>query len=212
VTNYYYADTASPPQKYVITNGHGTRTTMDGFGRVTRVETGTASGTWPNLTFATVSLVDSQYAACGCSRLGKLQQTSQPYAPGGSKVWTTYTYDALGRTTQVTLPDGSSKTTYAYSANTVTVTDPAGKWKTFTMDAFGNLTSVTEPGSLLTTYSYDVLNHLIQVTMPCTVSGALYTQTRTFNYKSGNVVGAFLLSAINPENGTVTYTYNSGHP
>jgi YD repeat-containing protein len=33
------------------------------------------------------------------------------------------------------------------------------------------------------------------------------TQTRTFNY--GNPPGAQLLSATNPENGTVTYTYNS---
>jgi RHS repeat-associated protein len=40
------------------------------------------------------------------------------------------------------------------------------------------------------------------------------TQTRTFNYatagRHGNTVGGFLLSATNPENGTVTYTYNSG--
>jgi RHS repeat-associated protein len=35
------------------------------------------------------------------------------------------------------------------------------------------------------------------------------TQTRTFNYTTSNVVGAFLLSATNPENGTVSYTYNS---
>ncbi len=33
------------------------------------------------------------------------------------------------------------------------------------------------------------------------------TQTRTFNY--GNPPGAYLLSATNPENGTVTYTYNA---
>jgi YD repeat-containing protein len=33
------------------------------------------------------------------------------------------------------------------------------------------------------------------------------TQTRTFNY--GNPPGGQLLSATNPENGTVTYTYNS---
>jgi RHS repeat-associated protein len=121
--------------------------------------------------------------------------------------WTTYTYDASGRTTKVTLPDGSF-TTYVYQGNTVTVTDPAGKWKKFTMDAFGNLTSVQEPdpalGTVTTNYTYDILNHLTQVSMPR--GGA--TQTRTFNYASGGTVGAFLLSATNPENGTVTYTYN----
>jgi YD repeat-containing protein len=32
---------------------------------------------------------------------------------------------------------------------------------------------------------------------------------RTFNYTSGATVGINLLSATNPENGTVTYAYNS---
>jgi len=40
--------------------------------------------------------------------------------------------------------DGSV-TRYAYQGNSTTVTDPAGKWKTYTTDAFGNLTVVTEP-------------------------------------------------------------------
>ena len=47
--------------------------------------------------------------------------------------------------TQVTLPDGASHTTYAYSGNTVTVTDPGGRWKKYTMDVFGNVTQVNEP-------------------------------------------------------------------
>ena len=37
------------------------------------------------------------------------------------------------------------------------------------------------------------------------------TQTRTFNYLTGTTVGIDLLGATNPENGTVTYTYNSDH-
>ena len=155
--------------------------------------------------------MDTQYAPCGCSPLGKLSQQSQPYAPGGSDAWTVYHYDASGRTTSAVLPDGST-TTYLYQGNTVKVTDPAGKWKTLTMDAFGNLASVVEPdpslGNVTTTYTYDVLNHLTQVSMPRGTSG---TQTRTFNYTSSNVVGAFLLSATNPENGTVSYTYNSSN-
>jgi len=35
------------------------------------------------------------------------------------------------------------------------------------------------------------------------------TQTHTFNYTSGTTLGKLLLSATNPENGTVTYTYNT---
>jgi YD repeat-containing protein len=45
----------------------------------------------------------------------------------------------------VIAPDGASTTTYSHAGNTVTVTDPAGKCKKFTMDAFGNLTTVVEP-------------------------------------------------------------------
>ena len=41
--------------------------------------------------------------------------------------------------------------------------------------------------------------------MPCGSN----TQNRTFNYITGTTVGINLLSATNPENGTVTYTYNS---
>jgi RHS repeat-associated protein len=202
VTNYAYADSASPPYKTATTNGHWVRTNMDGFGRTIQTITGYGS--------TTVSTVDTQYAPCSCSPLGKMSQTSQPYAPGGTDNWTKYYYDASGRTTSVQAPDGST-TSYVYQGNYVTVTDPAGKWKTFTMDVFGNLTIVQEPdpalGTVTTTYTYDMLNHLTQVSMP----RGSNTQTRTFNYiPSGTTtVGAYLLSAINPENGTVSYTYNS---
>jgi YD repeat-containing protein len=50
-----------------------------------------------------------------------------------------------------------------------------------------------------------MLNHLTQVSMP----RGSNTQTRSFNYITGTTVGINLLSAKNPENGTVTYTYNS---
>ena len=137
-----------------------------------------------------------------------MRQQSAPYAPGAAEYWARYNYDGLGRTTQKELPDGSI-THYSYAGNTVTVTDPAGKTKTFTIDALGNLTQVQEPdpalGTVSTNYTYDMLNHLIKVNMP----RGSNTQTRTFNYITGSSVGINLLSATNPENGTVTYTYNS---
>ncbi len=149
---------------------------MDGLGRTIKTETG--NGT------TTVSVVDTVYVPCGCSPLGKMGQQSAPYAPGGTVYWTTYSYDGLGRTTQVQLPDGSISH-YAYAGNVVTVTDPAGKYKNFSMDALGNLYQVQEPdptlGTVSTNYTYDILNHLIQVSMP---RGA-NTQTRTFNYLTG---------------------------
>src|SRR5580658_6278340 len=60
-------------------------------------------------------------------------------------------------------------------------------------------------GTVSTNYTYDMLNHLIQVSMP----RGSNTQTRTFNYITGSTVGINLLSATNPENGTVSYAYNS---
>ena len=211
-TSYTYNDTASPPTKTATTNTHFVTTSMDGFGRTIQTDSGDTTSH---------SRVQTQYAACGCSPLGKMSAQSQPYDPnanGGNPTiyWTTYTYDGSGRTTKVTLPDGSA-TTYVYSGNTVTTTDPVGNWKKFTMDAFGNLTQVVEPdasqtntnGQATTTYTYDILNHLIGVSMPRQTPGASYTQTRSFNYNTGNTVGAYLLSATNPESGTVTYTYNT---
>jgi YD repeat-containing protein len=52
----------------------------------------------------------------------------------------------------------------------------------------------------ITSYTYDVLDHLLTVTMPRSTG----TQTRTFTYS-----GQYLMSATNPENGAVRYTYNT---
>ena len=56
----------------------------------------------------TVTQVDTQYGPCACSPLGKMTRVSLPYAPGGTPVWTTYTYDSSGRTLTVRAPDGVS--------------------------------------------------------------------------------------------------------
>jgi len=49
----------------------------------------------------TVSVAETQYAPCACSPLGKLWRTSRPHAPGAPPIWTTYTYDASGRTMRI---------------------------------------------------------------------------------------------------------------
>jgi hypothetical protein len=148
---------------------------------------------------------------------GKVKRVSMPRMPGGTAVWTNYTYDELGRTTRVTNPDNTYKE-HEYVANTVKVWDEARKWKKYTMDVFGNLVQVEEPkpaadtkqaGNYFTSYIYDVLGHLIEVKM---VRGDnephKATQVRTFNYEyEPNRPGTLLLSAQNPESGTVVYTY-----
>src|SRR6202012_4273056 len=88
-------------------------------------------------------------------------------------------------------------------------------------DAIGNLTTVTEPdpcvtsNTLTTSYAYDWMKHVTGGTMArpttswsgtvCSEPGGSTTQTRTFVYDSAGR----LTSATNPENGTVTYTYNA---
>ena len=198
--------------------------TLDGLGRAVSVST-TAAEAPPNDSQTPVSEVDTTYAPCACSPFGKMSSRTQPYPPGqANPPVTTYQYDALGRTIKITLPDGSI-TQYLYQGNVTTVTDPAGNWKQYTNDAFGNLVTVLEPdpahpgtlppvptsqypltaapagsNTLFTGYSYDALNHLLQVNMPRSTG----TQTRTFAYDSSQR----LKTAINPENGTVAYAYN----
>jgi RHS repeat-associated protein len=199
-TTYTY--TYNPNVQIATLGSQWKKTTLDGFGRTLSVLTGHDS--------TTVAEVDTQYAPSGCSPLGKVSQVSLPYTPGQQNpVWTVTTYDTSGRTLTVTKPDGASKTTYSYQGNTTTVTDPAGKWKTFTTDAFGNLTTVTEPdpnnparATYVTTYTYNAVSQLIQVSMPR--NGI--TQTRSFTWS-----GSDLASATNPENGTVTYQYDGAH-
>jgi len=195
---YYNSATQSGANSQTATlDGRWQTTTLDGFGRTIHVQTGNGS--------TTVSTVDTQYAPCACSPLGKMSAVSEPYAPGGTPVWTTYTYDASGRTLTVTAPDGST-TRYAYQGNNTTVTDPAGKWKTSIVDAYGNPIVVTEPnpagGAFATNYTYTLANQLTTVSM----TRGNVTQTRTFLYG-----GSDLISATNPENGTVTYTYDGAH-
>jgi YD repeat-containing protein len=135
-----------------------------------------------------------------------MSAVSEPYAPGATPVWTTYTYDGSGRTLTVIAPDGASTTSYTYQGNSTTVTDPAGKYKTSTRDAYGNLVLVTEPnpagGTFTTNYTYTPVNQLTGISM----TRGTVTQTRTYLYS-----GLDLVSSTNPENGTVTYTYDNAH-
>ena len=208
-----YNDTASPPNTCTIIDGRWTQTNLDGLGRPILSLTGYGSSCGSG---TTLTQAETTYDSCGCSPLGKLKTQAVPHAYGTSTsttAITTYTYDGIGRTLSKAVvgagstPDTQGTTTYSYQGNTVTVTDPAGKWKTFTTDGYGNLVQVTEPnpagGSNFTTsYTYDLLKRLIGVSMPRFTG----TQTRSWTYS-----GAFLTSATNPENGTVSYTYGSNN-
>jgi RHS repeat-associated protein len=159
---------------------------------------------------------DTQYDA-----LGRVSRVSNPYRVNSltdpvnpSNLWTTSSFDSLGRVVEVKTPDNAIVTS-AYSGNTTTVTDQAGKKRRSVMDALGRLMRVDEPkadtGELdvngvpyqSTNYGYDVLGNLLTVNQG--------VQTRTFVYDSLSR----LQSATNPElgttstNGTITYSYDS---
>jgi len=137
----------------------------------------------------------------------RVKRASSPYrATDDPKYgWTETTFDALGRVVVVKLPDESQVTTN-YSGSTVTVRDQAGKQRRITTDAQGRLTSVDEmyehPSTSVyatTYYSYDAMNNLTGVTQGI--------QTRSFDYDSLKR----LVSATNPESGTVSYSYTDNN-
>lgn len=131
--------------------------------------------------------------------MGRVKRASNPYyATNGSLtpinpsgLWTTNVYDELGRTKQVTLPDGSLiQSTYA--GTVTTVTDQAGKQRRQKTDVLGRVVRVDEPDSngqlgdvsspaQPTIYEYDKLDNLIHIKQagPNNV-----TQHRYFKYDS----------------------------
>ncbi|HXL21809.1 MAG TPA: RHS repeat-associated core domain-containing protein [Candidatus Dormibacteraeota bacterium] len=110
-------------------------TTADGLGRILQQKTQDAGGT-------VFSIIEAQYDS-----MGRATQVSNPHGPAESPVWTTYgAYDPLGRATTITPPGAAGSYQYAYSGNSTTVTDPAGKQRRTFADAAGRLIEADEPG------------------------------------------------------------------
>jgi RHS repeat-associated protein len=96
------------------------------------------------------------YTATAYDGSGRVYTKSNPYRTTSDSTYgiTTYTYDALGRTTNVAEPDGSSvQTVYdqtcSASANGVgtIVTDETGNNRESCSDSLGRLIEVDEPGA-----------------------------------------------------------------
>jgi RHS repeat-associated protein len=122
-------------------------------------------------------------------------------------------YDPLSRVSKVIPPDGTSSSNHVlttFSGNTVTVTDQAGKKRKSETDALGRLIRVWEPNAAgnwayETVYEYDVLDNLTRVDQKGGSPNSADWRTRTFTYNSLSQ----LLSATNPESGTITYAYDN---
>jgi len=152
------------------------------------------------------------------------QTSSATSAPNcSSSVGDTFAYDPLSRATQITHSDGTSVLT-TYTGRATQVQDEGNGTRRVSrvsqMDALGRPLSVCEVSSatlpvgasaspvacgqdiaatgFLTTYLYDALDNLTDVTQPG-------LNPRHFTYDS-----LFrLLTAANPESGTTTYVYDS---
>jgi len=162
-------------------------TVTDGFGRTLESWSGDPQGD---------VLVATNY-----DKLGRPFQASNPFrpSPGVSPEYTTTGYDLAGRVTSLTTPDNAVVLT-EHASNAVTVTDQAGKARKSVTDALGRLKEVYEdPSGLnyLTSYSYDALDNLTNVTQG--------VQSRSFVYDSLKR----LTSAANPESGTISFQYDA---
>lgn len=128
---------------------------------------------------------------------GRVQKVSNPYRtsdtdlksalPPSCSFCTSSEYDALGRVTVVTLPDGATVQT-EYQGNITTVTDQAGKRRRQETDALGRIVQVDEPDSSgnltqVTSYEYNTLGGLIHVQMDADPNDSNHTvQHRYFSY------------------------------
>jgi YD repeat-containing protein len=151
-----------------------------------------------------------------------VHSTSNPHGTSSASTdgITSYVYDAIDRTCVVIPPDGTAVTgsscpasaandiLASFAGNATTVTDQAGKSRKSVVDGLGRLTQVFEDTSSLnfeTDYAYDALDNLLTVNQKGGSTNSANWRTRTFTYDSLSR----LLSAANPESGTITYSYNS---
>src|SRR5262249_31743511 len=147
--------------------------------------------------------------------LGRKSQVFNPTRcnpPGtncGEATWgyVTYLYDALDRTKTVTSQDGGVSS-FTFSGNSVTISDQAGKKRKSVSDGLGRLAKVFEDPDGLnyeTDYQYDALDNLLRVDQKGSAPGdSTQWRTRQFSYDSLSR----LLTASNPESGTIHYSYD----
>jgi RHS repeat-associated protein len=167
-TTYSYTDSTSTPSLAHETdylNSASTTDTYDyydGLDRLIQERKSTENS-------GTFAVTDTTYNSAG-----NVASQSYPYFSSGSgntsatttsSLFTSYTYDPLGRVASTT--DAVGTTANVYSKWTTTTTDPNGDVKDYILDAFGNLAQVVEHGSTAnatTTYTYDAANNLTNIT------------------------------------------------
>jgi len=196
--NTIYTDYDNEGGAWVRTkHGEGTAsysqvvTTVDGFGRPVATD--------DNANVHTRTEYDAE---------GRVKYQGMPFTPGvdDGDVGTTIQYDGLGRVLLERHSDNTFRQ-YAYSGNTLTVTDENGNGHStvITREAFGNpdevrVTRVKDAKQNEWSYEYNAVGSLEKVTAPNSANGTAVV--REWTHDSRNL----LLSEKHPESGTVLYT------
>ena len=219
LTSIQYNDTgsigATITQKITSSLNKQTQAIVDGLGRLSEtVLLSDPSG--PTYTLTTYDALGRKYQVWNPTRC---IPTTTPCS--GETTWgiTTYNYDALSRETLLIPPDGTATTDNqktSYSGNEITVTDEAGNIRSSWSDALGRMTQVSE-GSVgyITDYFFDALGNLTCAEQHGGVTGTGCSSSPSNDATSPWRVRRFtydslsrLLTAKNPETGTITYGYN----
>lgn len=157
-------------------NGATTTYTYDSMGRLLRrtLGDGEVLDHTYTATDKVATLVDSQGVTQYTYDLR--DRPTELMNPDGSFV--RYTYDAKGNRKSVTTPGGA--TTYSYDANDrlAALADPGARSTSFMYDAEGNRTDTELANGITSTYAYDALNRLTNVTHaagPTTLRSYTYT-------------------------------------
>jgi YD repeat-containing protein len=150
-------------------NGHAKYQYYDSLDRVIRIQTkgfdGNASGA-PAVTL----YQDTQY-----NTLGQVAASSNLYDASAAPLWTSYTYDALGRATLVVAPDGTSNT-MAYDGLSTTATNALSQKKTTLKNAQGQVAQVTDEQNNTIRYAYDAIGQLIETNAGGSITKMVYNQ------------------------------------
>ncbi len=170
---------------------------------------------------------DQQYDA-----VGRLSAQTNPYRDQSeTQRWNYFTYDALDRTTQVTLPDNQQIQT-AYSGQYSKVTDQVGRQRISQADALGRLSQVIEVAAATTdyfgyssftpvpawgtlygystSYSYDALNNLTKEQQGSRTRLFVYDGLNRTLYEKEPEQGATI--AYNGQNYSVKYEWDANNP
>lgn len=205
-TLFTYPDPNTVTRQQLVTNSPSNlwdtfTAKFDGLGRAYQTQ---------HLTQGCTALTDTTYDS-----VGRVSIVSNPYCQGSNHQSdptygvTTTTYDALSRITQTQKQDGSISSA-SYNGTCTTGTDEAGQKRMVCNDALGRMTTVFEDPNGLnyeTDYQYDLLNNVTRVDQKGSAPGdSSKWRTRLFTYDSLSR----LITAYNPESGTICYGTWSG--